>query len=214
MDSEVEPDEDVLRIDVGVQGEGQARPNPDDQDEGQVGPNPDEQAEGYAGPNPGDAEASQPLPSPVVHAGSDLEHMDLDVADVSTQPHLEKIDEGFTAIAYPKRLTRSRHERDSSPKNVGNHLLKTHEDHMMLYEALEKSMNCDHSEELAKDLAEARKKKKKRHDSPKTPPGSLPHHPPPPPPPTGPYGASGSSEASGSLQVPPLPPSPPSTNQE
>nr|GEV12907.1 hypothetical protein [Tanacetum cinerariifolium] len=31
---------------------------------------------------------------------------------------------------------------------------KSHEDHMQLYEALEKSMNRDHSEELAKDLAE------------------------------------------------------------
>nr|GFA01659.1 hypothetical protein [Tanacetum cinerariifolium] len=41
---------------------------------------------------------------------------------------------------------------------------KTHKDHMMLYEALKKSMNCDHSEELLKDLAEACKKKKKRHD--------------------------------------------------
>nr|GEZ76017.1 hypothetical protein [Tanacetum cinerariifolium] len=60
---------------------------------------------------------------------------------------------------------------------------------MMLYEALEKYMNRDHSEELLKDLAEARKKKKKRHDSPKTPPGSPPHQPPPPPPPTGPSGA-------------------------
>nr|GEW53635.1 hypothetical protein [Tanacetum cinerariifolium] len=48
---------------------------------------------------------------------------------------------------------------------------KTHEDHMTLYEALEKSINCDHSEELLKDLAKARKKKKKR----------LPPPPPPPP---------------------------------
>nr|GEV57083.1 hypothetical protein [Tanacetum cinerariifolium] len=62
---------------------------------------------------------------------------------------------------------------------------KTHEDHMMLYEALEKSMNCDHSEELLKDLTEARKMKKKRRDSPKTPHGSPPHQPPPPPPPAG-----------------------------
>nr|GEZ74601.1 hypothetical protein [Tanacetum cinerariifolium] len=38
---------------------------------------------------------------------------------------------------------------------------KTHKDHMQLYEALEKSMNHDHTEELTKDLAEARKKKKK-----------------------------------------------------
>nr|GEV42323.1 integrase, catalytic region, zinc finger, CCHC-type, peptidase aspartic, catalytic [Tanacetum cinerariifolium] len=50
---------------------------------------------------------------------------------------------------------------------------KSHEDHMQLYEALEKSMNHDHSKVLAKDLVEARKKKKKSHESPKTPPGSL-----------------------------------------
>nr|GFA01302.1 hypothetical protein [Tanacetum cinerariifolium] len=42
---------------------------------------------------------------------------------------------------------------------------------MMLYEALEKSMNHDHTEELLKDLAEARKKKKNKRDSPNTPPG-------------------------------------------
>nr|GEZ69696.1 hypothetical protein [Tanacetum cinerariifolium] len=62
---------------------------------------------------------------------------------------------------------------------------KTHEDHMMMYKALEKSMNRDHSEELLKDLAEARKKKKKRRDSPKMPPGSPPHQLPPPLPPAG-----------------------------
>nr|GEY19731.1 hypothetical protein [Tanacetum cinerariifolium] len=56
---------------------------------------------------------------------------------------------------------------------------KTHEDHMKLYEALENSMNHNHSEELLKDLAEARKKRKrdvihqKRHLVP-------PPHPPPP----------------------------------
>nr|GEU84113.1 hypothetical protein [Tanacetum cinerariifolium] len=91
---------------------------------------------------------------------------------------------------------------------------KTHKDHMMLYEALEKSIYCDHSEELLKDLAEARKKKKKRRDSPKTPPGSPPHQPPPPPPPAGPSGALGSPKASGSSPVLPPPLPPPSTNQE
>nr|GFA69733.1 hypothetical protein [Tanacetum cinerariifolium] len=59
-------------------------PNPDDQDEGQAGPNPNEQAEGHARQNPVDATTSQLLPSPVVHARPNLEHMDLDVADVST----------------------------------------------------------------------------------------------------------------------------------
>nr|GEU66114.1 hypothetical protein [Tanacetum cinerariifolium] len=91
---------------------------------------------------------------------------------------------------------------------------KTHKDHIMLYEALEKSINCDRFEELLKDLAEVRKKKKKRCDSPKTRPGSPPHQPPPPPPPAGPSGTSGSPGASGSSKVPPPPPPPPSTNQE
>nr|GFA75422.1 hypothetical protein [Tanacetum cinerariifolium] len=65
---------------------------------------------------------------------------------------------------------------------------KSHEDHMQLFEALEKSINRDHSEELAHNLAEARKKRKKGRESPKTPPGSSSHQPPPPLPPAGPSG--------------------------
>nr|GFC26246.1 hypothetical protein [Tanacetum cinerariifolium] len=50
-----------------------------------------------AGPDPGDAEAKvQSILSLVVHAGSNREHMDLDVADVSPQPSTEQLDEGFT----------------------------------------------------------------------------------------------------------------------
>nr|GEV94447.1 hypothetical protein [Tanacetum cinerariifolium] len=75
-------------------------------------------------------------------------------------------------------------------------------------------MNRDHSEELLKDVAEARKMKKKRRDSPKMPLGSPPHQPPPPPPPAGPSRTSGLTGASGSSQVPPPPPPPPSINQE
>ncbi|GJR94535.1 hypothetical protein Tco_0266709 [Tanacetum coccineum] len=67
---------------------------------------------------------------------------------------------------------------------------QTHEDHMMLYEALEKSMAHDNNDQLLSDLAEARKMKKKRQDSSKTPPGSPPHPLPPPPPPAGPSGTS------------------------
>ncbi|GJX74951.1 hypothetical protein Tco_0313546 [Tanacetum coccineum] len=74
---------------------------------------------------------------------------------------------------------------------------KAHKDHQKLYKAQEKSMDRDHSNQLLTDLDEARRKKKKRHDSPKTPPGSLPHQPPPPPPPTGPSGTSGASGTSG-----------------
>nr|GEV91781.1 retrovirus-related Pol polyprotein from transposon TNT 1-94 [Tanacetum cinerariifolium] len=322
-DSKVESDEDVSGIDEGVQGEGQA------------------------GPNPGDAAASQPLPSPVVHAGPNLEHMDLEVTDVSTQPHPEQMDErdlvfsttpykdlSFGDLFFNDKPSEADNEKTTSetkavsmvsvtvqqdtssippmttpvinltsrpespnvhqplkatettttihpppsqpqqsttdsmlmkriseleyimanliqdnkhleerldshrarlytlenldiPQQVSkamdevvtdavdwaiqaplrdrfidlleadiNEILhqrmwetnsyKTHEDHMMLYEALEKSMNRDHSEELLKDLVEARKKKKKRRPS----------------------GASGSS------QVPPPPPTPSSTNQK
>nr|GFA83329.1 histone deacetylase 14 [Tanacetum cinerariifolium] len=52
---------------------------------------------------------------------------------------------------------------------------KSHEDHMQLFEALEKSINCDHSEELTHDLAKVRKKRKKGRESPKMPPGSPSH---------------------------------------
>nr|GEW76147.1 retrovirus-related Pol polyprotein from transposon TNT 1-94 [Tanacetum cinerariifolium] len=90
---------------------------------------------------------------------------------------------------------------------------KSHEDQMQLFKALEKSMHCDHSEELARDLAEASKKKKKSRESPKTSPGSPPHQPPPPLP-AGPSGASGAPGASGSSQVPPPPSPPSSTNQD
>nr|GEV80254.1 retrovirus-related Pol polyprotein from transposon TNT 1-94 [Tanacetum cinerariifolium] len=293
--------------------EEQAGPNPDAQDEGQAGSNPDEQSK-------------------------DLEHMDLDVADVLAQPHPEQMDERFTATAYPKvqknlKLTVEEQvilkepasssgtlsslqyltkdlsfgdlffsdkpsevdndkatveteaesivavtiQQDTSlippmtaliiyltsrPESPKMHQLlkatatetttttihpppsqpqqkhldiphqvskavnevvtnavdwamqallrnrfrdlpeadmkeilhqrmwetdsyKTHKDHMQLYEALEKSMNRDHFEELAKDLAEAR-----------------------------PSGASRSLGASGSSQVPPPPHPPPSTNQD
>ncbi|GJR82836.1 hypothetical protein Tco_0153621 [Tanacetum coccineum] len=92
---------------------------------------------------------------------------------------------------------------------------QAHEDHKMMYEALEKSMSRDHTDQLLTDLAKARRKKIKRHDSPKTPPGSPPYQPPLPPPPAGTSrtpGASGASGASGSSQLPP-PPLPLSTNQ-
>ncbi|GJR98108.1 hypothetical protein Tco_0270282 [Tanacetum coccineum] len=89
---------------------------------------------------------------------------------------------------------------------------QTHEDHMMLYEALEKSIAQDNSDQLLSDLAEVRKKKKKRQGSPKTPLGSPPHPPPPPPPPAGPSGTLGASGASRSSQSPPPPP-PLSNNQ-
>nr|GEU34645.1 hypothetical protein [Tanacetum cinerariifolium] len=369
-DSEEESEKVVLRADEGGQDEGHAGPDlgtqaegqtgsdASAQDEGQAGSNPDENSEGQAGPDPGNAGADElSMPSPVVHAGSDHEHINLDVADVSPQPFTEQLDEGFTATAYLKvqenlkltveeqvlleepasssgTLSSLQHlskdisfgdvffsdkpsesdndktnaetevesmvsvmiqqdmssislmtspiidltSRPESPKvhqqlkvtttdttttttattlppppyqqqstaeammmkRIGEleHImanliqenkgleerLDSHGAHLytleqldiphQLYKALEKSMNHDHSQELAQDLAEACKKKKKSRESPKTPSRSPPHHPPPPPPPARPFRTSRDPRASGSSQVPPPPPLPSSTNQE
>ncbi|GJR13737.1 E-beta-farnesene synthase [Tanacetum coccineum] len=360
-DSESESDEEVSGIVASVQ------------DEGQAGPNPGEHDEGQAGPNPGDAAASQPPLSHVVHAGPDLEHMDLEASDTSIQPNPEQMDEEFTIMAYlnvqenlklptkgevileePARsagtLSSLKHldkelsfddqflmensqedepEKTNTESEVrsmvtvpihqdtssvplmttsvidlivsqpvptaligeleqhmadmveanqaleerldkqGSRLYKlenlniphqvskavdeivtdvvdwaiqaplrdrfrdlpeadmkeilhhrmwesnsyqAHEDHKMLYEALEKSMARDHTDQLLTDLAEAQRKKKKRHASPKTPPGSPPHQPSPLLPLADSSGTTGASGASGSTQSPPPPP-PLSTNQ-
>nr|GEY99087.1 hypothetical protein [Tanacetum cinerariifolium] len=58
IDSEMESDNIVSKINTGDQDEGLARPNPGNHDEGQVGPNPGVQDEGQAGSNPGDAAES------------------------------------------------------------------------------------------------------------------------------------------------------------
>nr|GEZ23691.1 hypothetical protein [Tanacetum cinerariifolium] len=137
-DSDEESDEDVPGTDAGIQGEGQAGLDPDAQDEGQAGSDPDEQAEGQAGPDPGDAKVSQPLPSPVVHAGSNLEHMDLDVANVSTQPPPEQMDEGFTTTAYPK---------------VQENLKLTVKEHVILEEPASSLGTLSSLQHLTKDLS-------------------------------------------------------------
>nr|GEV33169.1 hypothetical protein [Tanacetum cinerariifolium] len=277
--SESEESEKVVHgADEGGQGEGQAGPDP-----------------GWTYPGNAGADV-QSIPSPVVHAGSDREHMDLDVADVSLQPFTEQLDEGFTATAYLKvqgnlKLIVEEHvdkpsgadknaetkvesmvtviiQQDMSSippmklliidltlipespkvhqqfkptatettttlppppaqqqstaeammmKRIGEleHIIANLiQENKGLEDSSRKVMNRDHSQELAQDLAETRKKKKKSHESPKTPLGSPPHQPPPPPPPTGPFGASGAPGASGSSQVPPPPFPPSSTNQE
>ncbi|GJT11055.1 retrovirus-related pol polyprotein from transposon TNT 1-94 [Tanacetum coccineum] len=72
-DTKIESDEEAPEIHVG------------DHDEGQAGPNPE----------------SQPQSSHVVHAGPNLEHMDLEATDASTQQNPEQMDEESTTTAYP-----------------------------------------------------------------------------------------------------------------
>ncbi|GJV42623.1 retrovirus-related pol polyprotein from transposon TNT 1-94 [Tanacetum coccineum] len=88
---------------------------------------------------------------------------------------------------------------------------KTHEDHKNLYEALEKSMDRNHSNQLQVDLAEARKKCRKRSDSPRTPFGSPP---PPPSPPSPSPRASSALEVSGASRSSQLLPPPPSSSSK
>ncbi|GKF28695.1 hypothetical protein Tco_0095037, partial [Tanacetum coccineum] len=61
--------------------------------------------------------------------------------------------------------------------------------HKDLYEALQKSLELDYSNQRLADQEEAHKKRRKRRDAPRSPPGSPPSQPPPPPPPTGASGA-------------------------
>nr|GFC34454.1 hypothetical protein [Tanacetum cinerariifolium] len=51
--------------------------------------------------DPGNDAEPQPQSSPVVHAGPNLKHMDLEATNVLTQLHLEQIDERFTVTALP-----------------------------------------------------------------------------------------------------------------
>nr|GEU94305.1 histone deacetylase 14 [Tanacetum cinerariifolium] len=125
-DSEVESNEDVPGIDAGVPDKGQARPNPGEQDEVQ------------AGPNPGDAVASQPQSTLVVHTGPNLEHIDLEATDVSTQPHHEQMDEGFTITTYP---------------NVHKNLKLSNEEHVILEEPASSTGTLSSLQHLAKDLS-------------------------------------------------------------
>nr|GEV37425.1 copia protein [Tanacetum cinerariifolium] len=87
-DSESKSDKGVPEINAG------------DHDEGHAGPNPGEQNKGQDGSNPGDVVESQPQSSHVVHAGPNLEHMDLEGTDALTQQNPKKMDEEFTLTAY------------------------------------------------------------------------------------------------------------------
>ncbi|GJS66891.1 hypothetical protein Tco_0681455 [Tanacetum coccineum] len=80
---------------------------------------------------------------------------------------------------------------------------KAHEAHNDLYEALQKSLELDDSNQRLANKEEARKKKRKKRAAPRTPFGSPPS---PSPPPAGAFGAPGTSGASRSSLLPPPPP--------
>ncbi|GJS02227.1 hypothetical protein Tco_0318735 [Tanacetum coccineum] len=127
------------------------------------------------------------------HLGELEQHItDLVDANQALEERLDKHGERFRDLpeADMKEILHNRMWESKS--------YQTHEDHMTLYEALEKSMARDNKDHLLSDLAEVRKKKKKRQSSPKISSGSPPHPPPPPPPPAGPSGTSRASSSYGS----------------
>ncbi|GJY30901.1 hypothetical protein Tco_0414396, partial [Tanacetum coccineum] len=78
---------------------------------------------------------------------------------------------------------------------------KAQDVHNDFYEALQKSLELDYSNQSLADQEEAYKKRRKRCNVPRTPSGSPPSQPPPPPPPAGASGALGTSGASGLSQL-------------
>ncbi|GJY25477.1 retrovirus-related pol polyprotein from transposon TNT 1-94 [Tanacetum coccineum] len=84
-------------------------------DKARLDQDPGKLDEGQAGPNPDDVAESQPLPTPSVLAGPNLEHSDVEITDPSSQPQPEHMDERFIAAAYPDvqenmKLTVDEHE--------------------------------------------------------------------------------------------------------
>nr|GFB37092.1 hypothetical protein [Tanacetum cinerariifolium] len=136
--SDSEEESEKTRSDTCVQAEGQAGSNPDETSEGQAGSNPDETSEGQARPDPGNAEARvQSTLSPVVHAGSDREHMNIDVANISLQPSTVQLYEGFTATIYP---------------NVQENLKLTVEEPVLLEEPASSSGTLSSLQHLSRDF--------------------------------------------------------------
>nr|GEV00527.1 integrase, catalytic region, zinc finger, CCHC-type, peptidase aspartic, catalytic [Tanacetum cinerariifolium] len=109
-----------------------------DQDEGQAGPNLGVQIEGQAGSNPGYDAEPQPQSSHVIHAGPNLEHMNLKATDVSIQQNPEQMDEGFTTTAYP---------------NIQENIKLTVEEQVILEERASSTGTLSSLQHLAKDFS-------------------------------------------------------------
>ncbi|GJY73492.1 hypothetical protein Tco_0477923 [Tanacetum coccineum] len=146
-------------------------------------------------------EANQALKERLDKQGNKLYNLEnLDIPHKVSKAVDEIITDAFDCAIQAPLKDRFRDLPEADMKEILHHRMwesnsyQAHEDHKMLYEALEKSMAHDHPDQLLNGLAEAQRKKKKSHASPKTLLGSPPYQPPPPPPPAG---SSGTPRASG-----------------
>nr|GEZ78844.1 hypothetical protein [Tanacetum cinerariifolium] len=217
--------------DTGAQAEGQTGSNPDETSKGQAGSNPDETSEGQVGPDPGNAEAKvQSISSPMVHAGLDHEHMDIDVAN-----RIGELEHTLANLIQVNKTIEERLDKHGArlytleqldiPQQVSIAVSEVVTDavdwamQVPLCNRFKDLLEADMKEILHQRMWETdsyksyEKKRKKCRELPKMPPGSPSHQPPHPPPPAGPSGMSGAPRASRS-QVTPPPPPPTSTNQD
>nr|GEY04719.1 hypothetical protein [Tanacetum cinerariifolium] len=67
-----------------------------------------------AGSDPDDDAEPQPQSSPIVHAGPNLEHIDLEAMDVSTQLHPEQMDEGFVDLFFNDKPSKAKNEKTTA----------------------------------------------------------------------------------------------------
>nr|GEV07981.1 retrovirus-related Pol polyprotein from transposon TNT 1-94 [Tanacetum cinerariifolium] len=199
-DIETESDDVVPKINTGDQDEGQAGPNPGIQDEGQAGPNPATTSTVMriiTIPPPPQLQQSTTDPTLMKCIDELEQHMVsksvdeivIDVVDWAMKAPLRAHFSDLPTIDM-KEILQQRMFKSKS--------YEAHEDYKKLYDALEKSLECDYSDQLLSDLDEARQKKRKRRDVPRTPSGLPPPQPSPPPPPAGAYGALGSEPPSSS----------------
>nr|GEX55969.1 retrovirus-related Pol polyprotein from transposon TNT 1-94 [Tanacetum cinerariifolium] len=178
IDSETESDDVVPKINTGDQDEGHAGPNLGIQDEGQAGPNSGIQDEGQAGSNP-DLKATDASPL------QNLKQMDEEftiTAYLNVQENLKLpskdqliLDEHASSTGTLSSLQNLKKELSFTDydlptvdmkKILQQRMFKSksyeaHEDHKKLYDALEKSLERDYSDQLLSNLDEARQKKKR-----------------------------------------------------
>nr|GEW10695.1 hypothetical protein [Tanacetum cinerariifolium] len=218
-DSKIESDNVASKIDAGDQDEGQAGPNPGVQDEGRAGPNPEVQLmvsvpihqdtssvppmttlvidlmTSQSGPSlPTSATTTSAATTSAVMTTTTIPPPPPQPQQSTTNPTLMKrIDELEQHMALAvKKVSKTVDEivTDAVDWAMQASLQARFSDvPAKLYEALEKSLECDYSDQLLLDLEEAYQKKRKRRDVPRTPSESPPPQPPPPPPLAGASGA-------------------------
>nr|GEU76156.1 hypothetical protein [Tanacetum cinerariifolium] len=178
------------------QDEDQARPNPGIQDEGQAGPNPGKQHKEEPGKTNAEAEVQSMVSVPIHQDTSSVPSITTLVIDLTmlqygsplptssttTLTVSKVVDEIITdAVDWAMQAPLRAHFSDLPTVDMKEILqqrmfedksYEAHEDHKKLYNALEKSLERDYSDQLLSDLEDARQKKRKRHDLPLPPPST------------------------------------------